>query len=122
MPAATIVAGCRSAETGLGPSMARESQKCSGSCTDCHLGMFPAARFRQVRVETGDGQPRGGEFHAGQQTGQHREQCARAPGRTERTAGRLAPTQQRAHLIDARRQHPSGPYEIGAGRLADCGR
>jgi len=33
-PAATIVAECSSAETGLGPSIARDSQKLNGSCAD----------------------------------------------------------------------------------------
>ncbi len=37
-PAATIVAECRSAETGLGPRIACDSQKDSGSCAD-----FPSA-------------------------------------------------------------------------------
>jgi hypothetical protein len=37
-PAATIVAECRSALTGLGPSIARDSQNENGSCAD-----FPAA-------------------------------------------------------------------------------
>ena len=33
-PAATIVAACSSAETGVGPSIASGSQTCSGNCAD----------------------------------------------------------------------------------------
>ncbi|MBK6535307.1 MAG: hypothetical protein IPF99_39000 [Deltaproteobacteria bacterium] len=33
-PAATMVAACSSAETGVGPSIASGSQTCSGNCAD----------------------------------------------------------------------------------------
>src|SRR6188768_465549 len=49
-PAATIVAACSSADTGVGPSIASGNHTCSGNCAD--LPMTPTNRSSVTAVAT----------------------------------------------------------------------